>query len=168
MRLGASFFVLMLQLWFAGFAVAQQGDDSRAVAFCDYTDGQEVSIRYNGAPLSSKDEPRAGKVWTPGGAPMTMFTGTTLVLGKSEIPTGAYSVYVIPNKKDWTLIVSKNVTAGAAYDEKDDIARGSMELGEVETPPKQLQVSFAHTGPKTCSIRFYYGKTGAFVDLNQK
>jgi hypothetical protein len=43
-----------------------------------------------------------------------------------------------------------------------------MELGEVETPPKELQVSFAHVAPKTCSIRLYYGKTGAFTEFKEK
>ena len=168
MCFGTSFFVLFLQLLFSGAVLAQQGDDSRSTAFCDFTDGQEVSVRYSNAPISSKDEPRSGKVWTPNGVPMTLFSATTLVLAKSEIPPGAYSVYVIPNRKDWTFIVNKNVTAGAAYDEKNDIARGSMELGEVDSPPKQLQVSFAHTSPKVCSIRLYYGKEGAFIDLGEK
>jgi len=150
--------------------VGQAGDSDQnsATAFCDFDDGQEVSIRYNSLIANAKDEPRNGKVWAPGGAPMTLFTGVPLMLDSSTIPTGAYTVYVIPNKKEWTLIVNKNVTAGAAYDEKQDVARGSMELGEVDTPPKQVQVSFAHSAPKTCSIRLYFGKTGAFTDFKEK
>jgi hypothetical protein len=143
-------------------------DQNSSTAFCDFDDSQEVSIRYNGSITNPKDEPRNGKLWAPGGSPMTLFAGVPLMLDNSTIPTGAYSVYVIPNKKEWTLIVNKNVTAGAAYDEKDDVARSSMELGEVDTPPKQLQVSFAHIAPKDCSIRVYYGKTGAFTDFKEK
>ena len=143
-------------------------DQNSATAFCDFDDGQEVSIRYNSLIANPKDEPRNGKVWAPGGSPMTLFTAIPLTLNNSTIPTGAYSVYVIPNKKEWTLIVNKNVTAGAAYDERQDVARSSMELGEVDTPPKQLQVSFAHIAPKDCSIRLYYSKTGAFTDFKEK
>ena len=149
-------------------AVAQQEDPNSATAFCDFTDGQEVSIRYSTALASSKDDPHNGKVWLPGGAPITLFTATPLTLNGSLIPTGAYSVYVIPNKKDWTLIVNKNVTAGAPYDDKQDVARAPMELGEVDSPPKQLEASFAHSGPKVCSIRLYYGKVGAFAEFNEK
>jgi hypothetical protein len=101
-------------------------------------------------------------------SPITLFTATALTLNNSPIPTGAYSIYVIPNKKDWTLIVNKNVTAGAPYDEKLDVARAPMELGEVDSPPKQLEASFAHTAPKACSIRLYYGKIGAFAEFNEK
>jgi Protein of unknown function (DUF2911) len=145
-----------------------QADANTATTFCDFDDNQEISVRYNNAEMSSKDEPRNGKVWTPGGSPLTLFTNTTLTLNNSSIPPGAYSVYIIPNKKEWTLIVNRNVTAGAAYDEKQDVARSPMDLGEVDSPPRQLQVSFAHTSAKQCSIRLYYGKIGAFTDFQEK
>lgn len=168
MRLAALVTVLLSQFILTGVAFAQQEDPNAATAFCDFTDGQEVSIRYSTVPATAKDEPRNGKVWLPGGSPITLFTGAPLTLNNSTIPTGAYNVYVIPNKKDWTLIVNKNVTVGAPYDEKDDVARSPMELGEVDSPPKQLQASFAHTSAKVCSIRLYYGKIGAFADFNEK
>ena len=168
MRLVAVVTLLFGQFIFARVAFAQQEDPNTATAFCDFEDGQEVSIRYSTARASAKDEPHTGKVWLPGGSPITLFTATPLTINGSLISTGAYSVYVIPNKKDWTLIVNKNVTAGAPYDEKQDVARAPMELGEVDSPPKQLQASFAHTGAKVCSIRLYYGKTGAFVEFNEK
>lgn len=162
--------LLLSQFIFVNAAAAQQGDSDQnsATAFCDFDDGQEISIRYNSLIANPKDEPRNGKVWTPGGGPMTLFTATTVTLNNSTIPIGAYSVYVIPGKKEWTLIVNKNVTAGAAYDERQDVARSPMELGEVETPPRELQVSFAHIAPKTCSIRLYYSKTGAFTEFKEK
>ena len=170
MRVTTCILLLASPLILRGAVVAQQtdADSHTSTAFCDFNDNQEVSIRYSAAAISSKDEPRNGKVWLPGGSAMTLFTGATLTLNNSMISPGAYSVYVIPNKKDWTLIVNRNVTPGAAYDEKADVARSPMELGEVDSPPKQLQVSFAHSGPKQCSIRLYYGKTGAFADFIEK
>lgn len=167
MRALAVGMLLLIQFIPAGFLFAQN-DANSATAFCDFDDNQEISVRYNNTVASAKDEPRNGRVWLPGGSPLTMFSNTTLSLNNTTIPPGAYSIYVIPNKKDWTLIVNKNVAPGAAYDEKQDVARGSMDLGEVDSPPKQLQVSFAHTGPKQCSIRLYYGKIGAFTDFQEK
>jgi hypothetical protein len=162
--------LLLGQSIVASPSIAQQGgsDQNSATAFCDFDDGQEISVRYNSSVVSTKDEPRNGKLWQPGGTPMTLFTATPVVLNNSTIPTGAYTMYVIPSKKEWTLIVNKNVTAGAVYDEHQDVARSPMELGEVDSPPKQLQVSFAHTGPKVCSIRLYYGKIGAFTEFGEK
>ncbi len=166
MRLLGLCIFLLGQFFFAIMAFGQQADNS-STAYCDFDDGQEVSVRYIGSITNPKDEPHNGKVWLPGGSAMTLFTGVPLTFNNSTIPTGAYSVYVIPNKKDWTLIVNKNVNPGAAYDASQDVAKGPMDLGEVDTPPKTLQVSFAHTAPKTCSIRVYYGKVGAFTDFKE-
>lgn len=169
MRAPVMCMVVVSQFILAITALAQEAPDANtANAYCDFDDGQEVSVRYNNAAVSSKDEPRNGKVWLPGGAPATLFTATAVTLNGAAIAAGAYSVYVIPNKKDWTLIVNKNITAPANYDERQDVARSPMELGEVDSPPRQLQVSFAHIGPKQCSIRLYYGKTGAFAEFMEK
>lgn len=130
--------------------------------YCDFADGNEVSVQYN---PSVKEEPRNGRVWSPG---ITLYVQVPLLLGSSGIPLGAYSVYMIPEKRNWTLIVNKNVTAGAAYDSAQDVARAPMEIGEIPDPTKQLQLSFAHMAPKQCSLRVYYQKTGAFADFMEK
>jgi len=142
--------------------------DPTATATCDFEDGREITIQYNNSVMSSKDEPHNGKVWLPNGSPLTLFTQVPLQLNHLDIPIAAYSMYVVPNKKEWTLIVSKNVTSPKIYDEKQDLVRAPMDLGEVNSPPKQLQVSFAHVAPKQCSVRLYYEKTGAFVDFFEK
>ena len=167
MRAPAICMVVLGQLFGANAVFAQQQDANSATAYCDFDDNQEISVRYNNA-VNSKEEPRNGKVWLPGGKPLTLFTGAAITLNNAAIPAGAYSVFIIPNRKEWTLVVNKNVTAGAAYDQAQDMARGPMELGEVGSPPGQLQVSFAHIGPKQCSIRLYYGKIGAFAEFVEK
>ena len=68
-----------------------------ASAACNLEDGRQVYIRYN--PISSKnDKLPNGKPWTPGGAPMTLFTEAQLTFAGSMIPVGAYTVYPIPAK----------------------------------------------------------------------
>ena len=170
MHASAVSILLLGQLIMCGAALAQQAsaESHSATAFCDFDDEKEISVRYSNAPATAKDEPHNGKVWLPGGSAMTLFTTAPVTLNNTAIAVGAYSMYVIPNRKEWTLIVNKNVTPDSAYDEKQDVARASMELGEVESPPKQLAVSFAHTASKVCSIRLYYEKTGAFVDFHQQ
>jgi hypothetical protein len=170
MRVLAVCFVLITQFSLASAAAAEQADqnDQTGTVTCDFADGKEITVEYNTSVMSEKDQPHNGKVWLPGGSPMTLFTQVPLILNHVEIAVGAYSMYVIPNKKEWTLIVSKNVTNPKAYDEKQDLVRAPMELGGVDSPPKQLQASFAHVAPRQCSIRLYYGTTGAFVEFNEK
>ncbi len=137
-----------------------------ATASCNLDDGRQVYIRYN--PVSGKSEkPQNGKPWTPGGAPMTLFTEADLTLGGSPVPTGAYTVYPIPAKDKWTLAVNKNVTAGAPYDEKEDLARVAMETDQVPEPAETLEVAFAHYQNK-CTLRIYFGKVASFADFMVK
>jgi hypothetical protein len=168
MRVLAVCFVLITQSFLAAAIEQEDPNDPIATIYCDFADGKEITVQYNSSAMSEKDQPRNGKVWLPGGSPMTLFTQVPVILNHVELAVGAYSMYVVPNKKDWILIVSKNVTNPKTYDEKQDLVRAPMEIGGVDSPPKRLQASFAHIAPKQCSIRLYYETTGAFVDFNQK
>ena len=170
MRALAVCIIVISQSFFAAATAAQQADptDSTTTATCDFDDGKEITAKYDSSVMSNKDQPRNGKLWMPAGSPITLFTQVPLILNHVEIPVGAYSMYVIPDRKEWTLIVSKNVSNPKTYDDRQDLARAPMELGGVNSPPKQLHLSFAHSGPKQCSIRIYYETTGAFVDFTEK
>jgi len=147
-----------------GFAQAADNPDLTTI-YCDFEDGKEVSAQYL---ATAKEEPHAGKVWVPGGQAITLFAQTPLVVGGKDVPAAAYTVYLLPGRKDWTLIISKNTSLTAPYDEKNDLVRASMDLGEVNDVVKIPQLSLAHTSAKTCNLRVYIGKVGAFVDMNQK
>jgi hypothetical protein len=137
-----------------------------STASCNLDDGRQVYIRYN--PVSAKSEkPPNGKPWTPGGAPMTLFTEAQLTFAGSTIPVGAYTVYPIPGKDKWTVAVNKNVSPGAAYDEKQDIARSAVETDQVPQAAEALEVAFAHFGSK-CTLRIYFGKAASFADFIAK
>jgi len=152
---------LLLTPWLA----AQSGGAASSTTSCNLDDGRQVYVRYNA--VSNKEKPVNGKPWSPGGTPMTLFTEAQLQLGSSMIPLGAYSLYPIPAKDHWTLVVNKNVTPGAAYDEKQDIARASMETAQVDQASEALEVAFAHVGAR-CTLRIYSGKSASFADFTAK
>jgi hypothetical protein len=64
-------------------------------------------------------------------------------------------------------VVNKNVAAGAAYDEKQDLARAPMETDQIPDAADTLEVAFAHVGPK-CTLRVYFGKSASFADFTAK
>jgi len=157
---------VLISLLLTSWAAAQSGGAPTSTTTCNLDDGRQVYVRYN--PVATNKEKIAnGKPWTPGGAPMTLFTEAQLTLGSSMIPIGAYTVYPIPARDHWTLVVNKNVTAGAAYDEKQDIARAAMETAQVAQPSDALEVAFAHVGAR-CTLRIYIGKTASFADFTAK
>ena len=137
-----------------------------STASCYLEDGRQVYIRYNAVSAKSEKAPN-GKPWAPGGAPMTLFTEAQLSFGSSTIPIGAYTVYPFPAKDKWSLAVNKNVTAGAHYDESQDLARSVIETDQVTQPSDSLEVAFAHVGNK-CTLRIYFGKAASFATFTAK
>jgi DUF2911 family protein len=145
---------------------AQSSGPATSTTTCNLDDGRQVYVRYVPVP-NNKDKIQNGKAWAPGGTPMTLFTEAQLTLGTSQIPVGAYTLYPIPARGNWTLVVNKNVTAGAAYDQNQDIARTQMETAQVDQPSDTLEVAFAHVGMR-CTLRVYIGKTASFADFTAK
>jgi hypothetical protein len=146
--------------------LAAQSNSQTSTTTCTLDDGRQVYVRYVAVPTNKEHIPN-GKPWAPGGIAMTLFTEAQLTLGSSMIPIGAYTLFPIPARGNWTLVVNKNVTAGAAYDEKQDIARAPMETAQVDQPSDALEVAFAHVGTR-CTLRIYVGKSASFADFIAK
>ena len=108
--------------------VAQSEDKQSGAAVCTLDDGKQISARYTPVPATRAGLP-LDKPWSPGGSALTLFTESTLMLGNTPISVGAYTMYLVPGKKDWTLIVSKNVNVDQAYDQQQDLARATMSVG---------------------------------------
>ncbi len=126
-------------------------------ATCTFDDAKEISLRYNNA-ATGRNELETGKPLMPGGSPILLFTQGNITAAGSAIPAGAYSVYVIPEKKDkWTLTINKNVSNPASYDPAQDLARLPMDVGKVKSDMKSLTVALVHIAPKQCNVRVYYG-----------
>jgi len=137
-------------------------------ASCSFQDGNQISVRYDSEANRAKRTLPVGRLWMPGGQPMWLFTQAALSVETSEIPIGAYSMYIIPDKQDWILIVNKNVSPHSNYNEHEDIARVRMSLGQLSEPEEALDVFFAHVAPKQCNMRIYYGKSGAWAEFKEK
>ncbi|MEH6538209.1 MAG: DUF2911 domain-containing protein [Psychroserpens sp.] len=80
-----------------------------------------------------------GKVWRTGAneaAELTLYT--PMMLGKTKVPAGTYTFYVIPGAKEWTAIISKdlNVWGSYYYKEANDVARITV---PVTTGKKSLE-----------------------------
>jgi hypothetical protein len=142
---------------------AQSG---QSTASCNLDDGRQVRLNYN-AVSSKNDKASNGKPWTPGGAPMTLFTEAPLSFAGATIPIGAYTVYPIPGRDKWTLAVNKNVTPGSGYDEKQNLAHGPIETDQMTEAADVLEVAFAHVGSR-CTLRIYFNKVATFADFTAK
>lgn len=139
-----------------------------STAVCTFADGNQLRVRYQRAAVDTREGLPLGKMWPSNGpATMFLFTPVKLTIGGTEIPVGAFSMYVIPEKDHWTLIVNKNVNEGANYDKAQDLLRATMQTGEIGQPAEQFTVYFAHIAPKQCNMRVYYGKSGSWAEFRE-
>lgn len=156
-------------LFLLGRAVYAQTENTSLaeMAACTFSDEKDLSLRYDHTAAPKKDL-TFGKVWAPNDVPLALFTSTPLVIGKTDVPVGAYTIYFIPDKNAWTIIVSKNVTAGAKYDESQDLARAPMEVEKLPAAADQLSIYFGHIAPKICNMRLDYGKVRVSTNFTEK
>ena len=164
-------FFLSLAALLSSAAFAQSAPET-ASATCNFDEEKQLVVEYQPVNVNLK-KPLAtqvplGRVWAPGNRPITLFTNTPVEIASHMLPVGAYTIFVMPNAKQWTLIVSKSTDTSGAYDEKDDLARTAMDSGELPSPESTLNVSFAHVAPNQCNIRIDLDKLGHFATFKEK
>jgi hypothetical protein len=167
MRALLVFFVLAF-LVVSPATMLAQANDSQESAQCTFDDGKQMVARYNKIAVGKSDLPPTGKPWSPGGSAMTLFTEAEVTLSGKTIPTGGYTMYAIPGKKEWSLIVSKNTSTTSGYAEGQDLARTTMDGGLLPDAEKEFKVFFGHLGPKVCELNLVYGKVRAWVEFKEK
>jgi hypothetical protein len=156
-------------LWGAGMAAqADSAAPQSDTVSCNFADGKQVTVRYQRVPFNKRERLRDNRVWMPGGSALILFSGADLKFEGKPIPTGAYTLYLIPGKKTWTLVVSKNEKPESAYQPQQDLARGPMDLGQLSQPTDRLTLYFGQMGPKQCNLRVYYGDIGAFTEFDEQ
>ena len=136
--------VMVCELFLVKISPAQQMHDKAqsATSVCTFADGKQMSVRYERSAIGAKDKLPVGELWSPGGSPMILFTQTPTLVGSSEIPAGAYSMYLVPGKEEWSLVINKNVDSNAKYDEQQDLVRTTMPLGGISRRAKRVKVAF--------------------------
>ncbi|NID13565.1 DUF2911 domain-containing protein [Fibrivirga algicola] len=70
-----------------------------------------------------------GKIWRTGASDATILTITDpLTVGGKPLPAGSYSLFTIPNRGEWTIILNKHIGGHGldGYDEKNDVMRFSV------------------------------------------
>jgi DUF2911 family protein len=108
-----------------------QGTTSGATASCNFGSNKQVAVEYQRMTVNARkpvfgQEIPYNKTWAPGGKPLTLFLSSPMTVGGKELSTGAYTMFVIPSEKQWTLIVSKSTDTSGKYDEAEDLVRVPM------------------------------------------
>ena len=110
--------------------------------------GQTVMIKYN-APSMRGREIFGGlvpydQVWRTGANPATtLITPVPLHIGLLLVPAGTYTMYTLPGRKKWMLIVNKQTGQwGTVYNGDQDLGRAEMKAHDVTTPQEVMSIYF--------------------------
>ena len=87
------------------------------------------------------------QVWRTGanGATVLSFS-TDVIIDGTTIPAGQYALYSIPDKDEWTMILSKNIKLWGAigYQQSDDVIRFKAKPAKLSKKNETFEISFAN------------------------
>ena len=144
-----------------------------AKASCDLAAGKSITMDYS--------SPRAkgrkifgglvpyGEVWRAGANDATTFVTTTdLMVGGTHVPSGKYTIFAIPNKDKWALVISKKTGEwGTAYPgASEDLARIEMKASTLPAAVENFTIAFDKTAGG-CTLRMDWETTRASVEIGK-
>ena len=103
-----------------------------------------------------------GNVWRTGANQATTITfGEDVTIGGTKIPAGKYGLLTIPEKANWTLIITKqtDVTSPAAYKKENDVARVTAKATSIPNKVETFTMQFANIKPGSCELQILWENT---------
>jgi hypothetical protein len=169
--------VALLVVGAAVFSHAQQDKSKRpsppASAKCDLPGGKSITVDYSSPRVKDRkifgsDIVPYGQPWRTGANEATTFVNTAdLMVGGKHVPAGSYTLFTVPDKEKWVLIVSKKTGEwGIRYPGADsDLVRVDMKAGATSALVENFTIAF-DKGAKGCTLRIEWENTRATVDIS--
>ena len=108
------------------------------------------------------------KVWRTGANGATTLTfGDTVSINGTKLSPGTYGLLSIPNKKSWTLIITKqtNVTSPGAYKQDEDVLRYEAKANELEEKVETFTMQFANIKDGSCDLQIMWDETSVTLPI---
>jgi hypothetical protein len=103
-----------------------------------------------------------GAVWRTGANSATTITfGDEVTIGGTKVPAGKYGLLTIPDKKSWTIIISKqtDVTSPGAYKPDMDVIRIVSDVNTTKAATESFTMQFANIKPTSCELYMMWDKS---------
>ena len=108
-----------------------------------------------------------GQVWLAGGAITAFRTEAPLEVQGLAVPKGDYTLYFIPDAKEWQLIINKQTGPQAAkYNQKLDLGRVPMDMKKAAAPVETLKITLTSLGNVAGKLELAWENTLASVPFN--
>lgn len=140
-----------------GAGVMAQQDKSKrpsppAIASETTSKGVKITIDYSQPSVKGreigKDIAPYGKVWRTGAnEPTTIEVDKEVKLEGKTMPAGKYSLWTIPGKDEWVIIINKKTTGwGTQYEEGQDFFRVNVKPGKASEFTEKMTFKIAKSG----------------------
>ena len=105
------------------------------------------------------------QVWRTGANEVTTFkTESDLILDGVTVPKGTYSLFTLPSKKSWLLIINKETGQnGLVYHPRFDLARVKLQKRELPGYLEQFTISLDKTGSRSGVLRLEWEKSSISI-----
>ena len=110
-----------------------------------------------------------GNVWRTGANSATTLTfGDDVTIGGTKVKAGKYGLLTIPEKKSWTIIISKqtDVTSPAAYKQDQDVVRVEAKTNGLADAIETFTIEFANVKPTSCDLEIKWDKTSVSLPIS--
>lgn len=170
-----SFAILVVAVLFSVNSNAQKfsGLDKSPMDAASYPSSYKISdklvkIIYSRPQLKGRDMAKlapAGKVWRTGAneaAEITFYKDVTF--GGKAVKAGTYTLFTIPNDKEWTIILNtaKNVWGAYFYKESEDVVRVKGAVSNREEAVETFSIRFEG---KDNDFNMYFGWGNTLVTV---
>ena len=111
------------------------------------------------------------EVWRTGANEATEITITQdIKLGDQDIPAGTYSLFTIPEKGDWTIIINKDLGQWGAftYNQDHDLLRFQAKSETMEISYEPFTIEFEQKGLKKTNLLLMWDKTKVVIPIEFK
>lgn len=103
-----------------------------------------------------------GSVWRTGANSATTLTfGDEVMIGGTKVPAGKYGLLTIPDKDNWTVIITKqtDVTSPTAYKQDMDVVRVNVKPTTLPNSFETFSMQFHNVKPTTLDLNILWDKT---------
>ncbi|HYL36080.1 MAG TPA: DUF2911 domain-containing protein [Bryobacteraceae bacterium] len=169
-RLSTSVLAGFATLALAASAPAQRYTSPPASASA-VIDGDHITIEYYAPSMHGRKVMGGlvpyGEVWCTGANWATKITTERdLEVNGLKLPKGSYSIWTLPNEKQWLLIINKQTGQfHLNYDQSQDFARVKMNLKTLPSPVETFRIEVASTGGAKGTLSLLWENTDAWVPI---
>lgn len=130
----------------------------------------DVSVSYSRPGIKGRkifgDLVPYGEVWRTGAnEPTTITFSDPVKLEAHDVPAGTYSLYTIPGKEEWTIIINKKITGDARRDEKDDQVTFKVKPAQTTSAIETFTITITDITTNTANLELAWENTAVNIRM---